>query len=146
MPSDRPSDSNSSQDIADPSASGKIAATAADVVLFMHLSAIVVANLLFVAINLSWALGVTSYDIDRPMLIFPSVMLGCTANVVCSLALIRRRRWGFWGLLGSTSFGVGTNIAIGSGNTTIVAGTLSILVTIALLMIGKPNSIWSRLR
>jgi RNA polymerase subunit RPABC4/transcription elongation factor Spt4 len=65
-------------------------------------------------------------------------------NVVCAVALMKWKKWGFWGLLVSCVLVLIINLTIGLGLQSL-GGILGIVILFILLTNGKENSAWSRM-
>jgi hypothetical protein len=76
---------------------------------------------------------------------FAVLIVVCLFNLACAIALLRWRKWGFWGLIVSAAVTLGVNLAIGLGFLSAVGGLLGVLILYGVLHIGKDNKGWPQL-
>jgi hypothetical protein len=73
------------------------------------------------------------------------VVVCCLANVLFAVALLRWRKWGFYGFLVTTLIALANNLMIGLGIGVSIFGLLGIIVLYAVLQLGSPKG-WTQLR
>lgn len=74
------------------------------------------------------------------------VIICALVNVVCAIALLRWKRWGFYGFIATTAVAMITNLSIGLSITTSIIGLVSIALLYLVLNIGGANKAWPHLR
>jgi hypothetical protein len=74
------------------------------------------------------------------------VVLCATGNIICAVALLRWRKWGFYGFLVTTIVALANNLMIGLGIGVSLIGLLGIIVLYAVLQIGGPQKAWPQLK
>jgi hypothetical protein len=75
---------------------------------------------------------------------FPVLIILGLANLICAIALLRWKKWGFWGTCASTIVIFITNLYIGTGGAAIL-GLAGPALLYAVLQIGGENNGWSQL-
>ena len=84
---------------------------------------------------------------------FPDARLGLFAllavisafGVVCAIALLRWKKWGFWGCCASGLVGFGLNLSSGVGIGKSVYGLVGLGILFILLHTGEGNKAWPQL-
>jgi hypothetical protein len=76
---------------------------------------------------------------------FPVLFVIGLFNLACAIALLRWKKWGFWGLVASAAVTLGVNLTIGLGISSAVVGILGVLFLYGVLHIGKDNKGWPQL-
>ena len=76
---------------------------------------------------------------------FPVLIVLVLFNLACAIALLRWKKWGFWGLVASAAVTLGVNLTIGLGLSSAVVGVLGVLFLYGVLHIGKDNKGWPQL-
>jgi len=76
---------------------------------------------------------------------FPVLIVLVLFNLACAIALLRWKKWGFWGLVASAAVTLGVNLTIGLGLSSAVVGVLGVLFLYGVLQIGKDNKGWPQL-
>jgi hypothetical protein len=66
-------------------------------------------------------------------------------NLACAIALLRWKKWGFWGLVASAAITLGVNLTIGLGLSSAIVGFLGVILLYGVLHIGKENKGWPQL-
>ena len=66
-------------------------------------------------------------------------------NIVCAIALLRLKKWGFWGQVTSAAIIVAVNLAIGLGAWSAFGGLVAVLILYGVLHIGATNKGWPQL-
>ena len=77
---------------------------------------------------------------------FPLMLLAVVLNVaglVCAVALLRWKKWGFYGYLILKVVDVGGGLLL--GNTIAPAGLIAVVILFGLLHVGGPNKAWNNL-
>lgn len=73
-----------------------------------------------------------------------SLVLGAAVSIACLIALMKNRKWGFWGLAVVTIYAFGVNY-YGLGLKTALLGLSGFAILFALLHVGGNRKAWSRL-
>ena len=73
------------------------------------------------------------------------LIAGSIFNLVCAIALLRWKKWGFWGFVVSTVVIFVVNISIGVGVGSTLVGLLGVAILYGVLHIGKETKGWSQL-
>ena len=68
------------------------------------------------------------------------------AEIVFAIALLRWRRWGFYGFTASVIVALFLNLVMGIGLWNDLPGLASVVVLFILLQLGKENRAWKHLR
>jgi hypothetical protein len=66
-------------------------------------------------------------------------------NVLCAVALLRWKKWGFWGFVASAVAIFIVNLSIGLGPSSVLGGAVGVAVLYGVLQIGKENKGWPQL-
>jgi hypothetical protein len=66
-------------------------------------------------------------------------------NLACTIALLRWKKWGFWGLVASAAVTLGVNLTIGLAVSSVIVGVLGVILLYGVLQIGKDNKGWPQL-
>lgn len=72
------------------------------------------------------------------------LIIGAIFNVVCVIALLKWKKWGFWGVVASSIVALCLNLYIGLGPESFL-GLIGIAVLYGVLHIGKENKGWPQL-
>jgi hypothetical protein len=75
----------------------------------------------------------------------PVLGLLCIVNVVCAVALLKWKKWGFYGVAGTSAAAFVINLALGQGIIQSLLGLLGIAILYGVLQIGKDNVGWTQL-
>jgi len=76
---------------------------------------------------------------------FGCLAVGGVVNVLCAVALLRWRKWGFWGFVVSAVAIFIVNLSIGLGPSSVLAGAVGVALLYGVLQIGKENKGWPQL-
>ncbi len=76
---------------------------------------------------------------------FPVLIVLVLFNLACAIALLRWKKWGFWGLIVSAVVTLGINLTIGLGLSSAIVGLLGVVILYGVLQIGKDNRGWPQL-
>ncbi len=76
---------------------------------------------------------------------FPVLIVAGVFNVVCAIALLRWKKWGFWGFAVSTVIIFSVNLSIGLDIWPALLGLLGLPILYGVLHIGKEKKGWSQL-
>lgn len=76
---------------------------------------------------------------------FPVLIPLVLFNLACAIALLRWKKWGFWGLVASAVVTLGVNLTIGFGFSSVIVGVVGVLLLYGVLHIGKDNKGWPQL-
>jgi hypothetical protein len=82
---------------------------------------------------------------DMPDWSFPVLIVLVLFNLACAIALLRWKKWGFWGLVASAAITLGVNLTIGLGLSSAIVGFLGVILLYGVLHIGKENKGWPQL-
>lgn len=74
------------------------------------------------------------------------VVVCCTANIIFAVALLRWRKWGFYGFFVTSILALANNLMIGLGIGVSLIGLLGIVVLYFVLQIGGPQKAWPQLK
>ena len=77
--------------------------------------------------------------------IFPVLIVFAVFNVVCSVALFRWKKWGFWGFCVSSAVALAVNLSAGLGIGQCLLGLVGLLLLYGVLQIGQENKGWPQL-
>lgn len=80
--------------------------------------------------------------LSPPLLVFMAIM--CLLNFVFTIALFKWKKWGFFGIIGSTIIAFVVNLYIGIGAMSLL-GLSGIPILYAVLNIGKERAGWHQL-
>jgi hypothetical protein len=72
------------------------------------------------------------------------LIIGAIFNVVCVIALLKWKKWGFWGCVASSIIALCLNLYMGLGPLSFL-GLIGIAVLYGVLQIGKENKGWPQL-
>ncbi len=81
-----------------------------------------------------------------------SLLVGLSIfGVVCAIALLLWRKWGFWGYLGTTVASLTISLIFFSGGIgtitySVISGIAGVLILFGVLHIGKENKGWTQLK
>lgn len=76
---------------------------------------------------------------------FWCLAVGGIVNVLCAVALLRWKKWGFWGFVASAIAIFIVNLSIGLGPSSILAGAVGVAILYGVLQIGEKNKGWPQL-
>jgi hypothetical protein len=82
---------------------------------------------------------------NMPDWAFPVLIAIGIVNLVCAVALLRWKKWGFWGFCISTAIVFVLNLAIGLSVASAIGGLLGVAILYGVLHIGKDNKGWPQL-
>jgi len=82
---------------------------------------------------------------NMPDWALPVLGLLCIVNLACAIALLKWKKWGFYGLVGTSAAAVAINLVIGMGIIQSVLGLAGIAILYGVLQIGKENKGWTQL-
>jgi hypothetical protein len=82
---------------------------------------------------------------SAPAWCFPLLAVLGLLNVVCAVALLQWRKWGFFGFVVSALAAFGINLAIGLNIVQACFGLVGVGVLYAVLQIGNANKGWPQL-
>jgi hypothetical protein len=80
-----------------------------------------------------------------PGWVFPLLAVVGIFNLVCAIALLRWKKWGFYGFVVSSIVALVINLSIGLGIVQSLAGLLGLAILYGLLHLGKENKAWPQL-
>jgi hypothetical protein len=69
----------------------------------------------------------------------------CLANIVCAVALLNWKRWGFYGICAISATAVGINLYLHASMGQIVGGVIPPLILLIVLQFGDRKTTWSQL-
>jgi hypothetical protein len=82
---------------------------------------------------------------DAPAGIFPLLAILGIFNVVCSIALFKWKKWGFYGFMVSSIVALIINLIIGLNIAQSLGGLIGVAILYGVLKIGKERAAWPRL-
>ncbi|MGB7327921.1 MAG: hypothetical protein WBD31_23805 [Rubripirellula sp.] len=82
---------------------------------------------------------------SAPDWVIPALTIGGILNVVFFLALFSWKRWGFWGLVLTYTFGSVVNLAAGLTIQQVLGSLIGLLILFIVLRIGNDRNGWSQL-
>ncbi|MGK7923875.1 MAG: hypothetical protein AB4290_01245 [Spirulina sp.] len=80
-----------------------------------------------------------------PSWAFPLLTVVAIFNLICTIALFNWKKWGFWGLVGSSITTFIVNLSIGVSIGQALFGLIGIVLLYGVLNIGEQNKGWSQL-
>ena len=80
-----------------------------------------------------------------PTWAFPVLIVVSLFNLVCTIALFRWKKWGFWGICATSVVALVVNLSVGLGTGKPFIGLLGVLLLYGVLHIGKENKGWPQL-
>ncbi len=113
--------------------------------LTAYLVLAIIANSATALIYLFGAAAIKRSVPNMPDWAFPVLIVLVLFNLACAIALLRWKKWGFWGLVGSAVVTLGVNLTIGLGLSSAIVGLLGVFLLCGLLHIGKDNKGWPQL-
>jgi len=105
----------------------------------------IIANSATVLLYLFGAEAIKRSTPNMPDWAFPVLIVLLMFNLACTIALLRWKKWGFWGLVASTAVTLGVNLTIGLGLSSAMIGVLGVIFLYGVLHIGKENKGWPQL-
>jgi hypothetical protein len=106
---------------------------------------VIIANSATALIYLFGAAAIKRSAPNMPDWAFPVLIVLVLFNLGCAIALLRWKKWGFWGLVGSAVVTLGVNLTIGLGLSSAIVGLLGVLLLYGVLHLGKDNKGWPQL-
>jgi len=82
---------------------------------------------------------------SAPGWVFPVLGVFALFNLVCSVALLQWKKWGFLGFSVSSVVTLAVNLSMGLGLVPALGGLLGLLVLYGVLQIGRENKGWPQL-
>jgi hypothetical protein len=79
-----------------------------------------------------------------PLWVLVVLGMGCIFNLVCAIALLQWKKWGFWGFVASSIVALCLYLSLGLGPLSLL-GLLGLAVLYGVLHIGKENKGWPQL-
>lgn len=76
---------------------------------------------------------------------FPILSIVGIVNVVCSIALFRWQKWGFFGFIATTAAAFVINLMLGLNILQLLTGLVGIAILYGVLQIGKEKKGWTQL-
>ncbi len=74
------------------------------------------------------------------------LLTACTAfNLICAIALLRLRKWGFWGFGATAAVAFVVNLQTGIGVVMAVQGLVGVVILFGVLHIGREHKAWPQL-
>lgn len=113
--------------------------------LTAYLVLAIIANSATALIYLFGAAAIKRGAPNMPDWAFPVLIVLVLFNLACAIALLRWKKWGFWGLVGSAVVTLGVNLAIGLGLSSAIVGVLGVILLYGVLHLGKDNKGWPQL-
>jgi uncharacterized membrane protein (DUF2068 family) len=84
-------------------------------------------------------------NLDTAHWAVPLVAVCGFLNLVCAIALLRWKKWGFWGFCISATITFISNLNLGTDIGSSLLGLVGIAVLFGVLQIGKENKGWTQL-
>jgi hypothetical protein len=113
--------------------------------LTAYLVLAIIANSATALIYLFGAAAIKRSAPNMPDWAFPVLIVLVLFNLACAVALLRWKKWGFWGLVGSAVVTLGVNLTIGLGLSSAMVGFLGVILLYGVLHIGQENKGWPQL-
>ena len=82
---------------------------------------------------------------NAPDWTFPVLTIGCALNIVFAIAILRWKKWGFWGCAVITVVAFFVNLIIGVNILSSLLGLVGIALLYGVMQIGKDNKGWPQL-
>ncbi len=113
--------------------------------LTAYLVLAIIANSATALLYLFGAAAIKRSTPNIPDWAFPVLIVLVLFNLACAIALLRWKKWGFWGLIVSAVVTLGINLTIGLGLSSAIVGLLGVVILYGVLQIGKDNRGWPQL-
>jgi len=113
--------------------------------LTAYLALAIIANSATALLYLFGAAAIKRSTPNIPDWAFPVLIVLVLFNLACAIALLRWKKWGFWGLIVSAVVTLGINLTIGLGLSSAIVGLLGVVILYGVLQIGKDNRGWPQL-
>ena len=82
---------------------------------------------------------------EIPQWSFPVLIVGAILNLVFAIALLRWKKWGFWGFVATAMVLFFVNLSLGFALGPALVGLLGVAILYGVLHIGKERQGWSQL-
>jgi hypothetical protein len=109
------------------------------------LAIMIIANSLTGLAYLLWGAAIKSNLPKAPAWAIPTLVTACIANVVFSFALLRWKKWGFFGFVGSSIVTLVVNLTIGLSLGSVLLGAVGVALLYGVLQIGYEKKGWTQL-
>ena len=109
------------------------------------LALMVIANSAMATVYLLGGAAIYQLYSSAPTWAFPVLGVAGLGNVVCSIALLRWKKWGFFGFIASSALAFAANLMIGVPTLQTLFGLAGIAVLYGFLQIGKEKKAWTQL-
>ena len=113
--------------------------------LTAYLVLAIIANSATALLYLFGAAAIKRSTPNIPDWAFPVLIVLVLFNLACAIALLRWKKWGFWGLIVSAVVTLGINLTIGLGLSSAIVGLLGVVILYGVLQIGRHNRGWPQL-
>jgi len=104
-----------------------------------------IANAAAAVANLAMSDVIRQRSPDMPGWAIPVLVVMTVFNLACTVALLRWKKWGFWGVCASSLVGVAVNLSSGLGIGSSLLGLLGVALLYGVLQIGTENKGWPQL-
>lgn len=104
-----------------------------------------IANAATALILLTASTAIRQQAPNMPEWALPVLMVGGIFNLVCTIALFKWKKWGFWGFTCSAVVVFCVNLSIGTNPVNAVVGLLGIAILYGVLQIGGDQKGWTQL-
>ena len=113
--------------------------------LTAYLGILVIANSITAVIYLFGSGYIRDNVPSMPRWALPFFAIGGIMNVVCSIALFRWKKWGFFGLVGMAVLATLINLKIGVDTNHVLMGLLGVVILYGALQMGQKKTGWEQL-
>ena len=86
------------------------------------------------------------FQLDASEGIFVLLAFLGTLNVMCAIALLQWKRWGFYGFCGTAVISCFINISLGLGIVSVIGALIAVGALFGMLNIGQERKAWPRLK
>ena len=84
-------------------------------------------------------------QLEAPEGIFVLLAFLGTLNVMCAIALLQWKRWGFYGFCGTAVISCFINVSLGLGIVSLILSLIAVGVLFGMLNIGQEKKAWPKL-
>ena len=105
----------------------------------------IAANAIIAAIYLLGSAAVRPTVPGAPNWVIPVLAACSVLNIIFAVALLLWKRWGFFGVLGTTALTFAVNLRIGQSILQALFGLVGVAILFGVLQIGRENKGWTQL-
>ena len=109
------------------------------------LALMIAANAIIAAIYLLGSAAVRPTVPGAPNWVIPVLAACSVLNIIFAVALLLWKRWGFFGVLGTTALTFAVNLRIGQSILQALFGLVGVAILFGVLQIGRENKGWTQL-